>query len=201
MNNKVANKKRGLVVLPVLAGIVILIWLMGAVLIHDDPLQPAEAIVVLSGGELDRLPEAARLYNEGYAYRFIITDTGVLSNDPNVPMVTLYINRLTELGVPADAITVVGDAVNSTRDEAEAVAQQMSYFGWTSCIVVTDPYHTLRTSWIFHQVLGSAGVRSIIHSVPGHWYTRLTWWIHPEGWVYMGEEYIKLAANLFGIRR
>jgi uncharacterized SAM-binding protein YcdF (DUF218 family) len=201
MNNKVVNKKKGLIVLLVLAGMAVIIWLMGAVLIHDDPLQPAEAIVVLSGGEMDRLPEAARLYNEGYAYRFIITDTGLLSSDPNVPMVTLYINRLIELGVPADAITVVGNAVNSTRDEAEAVAQQMSYFGWTSCIVVTDPYHTLRTSWIFHQVLGRAGVNSIIHSVPGHWYTRLTWWTHPEGWVYMGEEYVKLAANLLGIRR
>jgi uncharacterized SAM-binding protein YcdF (DUF218 family) len=70
----------------------------------------------------------------------------------------------------------------------------------TSCIVVTDPFHTLRTRVIFNDVLGQAGIRVIVHSVPGHWYTSRTWWQSAEGIQVTFQEYIKLFAYLTGSR-
>jgi hypothetical protein len=58
--------------------LILLIWiLMGNYLIASDPPKKVDAIVVLGGAESDRIPEAARLYKEGYSDTVILTDTGV----------------------------------------------------------------------------------------------------------------------------
>ena len=52
----------------------------GAWLVLEDPLQPADAIVVLGGGAPFRAMEAAKLYNQGWAHQVWLTQGSRLSD-------------------------------------------------------------------------------------------------------------------------
>ena len=60
----------------VLGGLALFILILiglGTYLIVSDKVTPAAAIVVLSGGELDRIPQTARLFKKGYGSTVILT--------------------------------------------------------------------------------------------------------------------------------
>ena len=64
----------------VLGGLALLILILiglGSFLIVSDKVTPADAIVVLSGGDSDRLSQAARLFKKGYGSTVILTRTGI----------------------------------------------------------------------------------------------------------------------------
>ena len=176
-------------------------FLLGKYLIVSDPIEKADAIVVLSGGEKDRLPEAAELFTEGYSDTVILTDTGYLSEgseseaavDPNV--IKAY--DLTQLGVPISNILITRDVVGSTLDEANSVLAIMQKQGFQSMIIVTDPYHSRRTKLVFGRIFQDSGITVRIQSVKDHWFTGAGWWMHPEGWKYLITEYAKLFAFWF----
>lgn len=184
-----------------LGTVMVLFFFLGNYLIVDDPLDKADAIVVLSGGEKDRLPEAAQLYLDGYSDTVILTDTGLLSEgseseaavDPNV--IKAY--DLTQLGVPISNIYVTKGVVGSTVDEAQAILELMQKQGMQSMIIVTDPYHSRRTKLIFDDIYGDYGITTRVRSVQSHWFTGTGWWLHPEGWKFFILEYAKLFALWF----
>ena len=135
----------------------IIFWMMGGLLIVEDPLEPSDAIVALSGGE-ERIAEAARLYEEKYGRTVILTETGEFLPEWNVNYSTLLVAEAVRLGIPAGAITVTEEAASSTIDEANLVRDLMSNRGLQSCIVVTDPFHTFRTRLIFREVFEGSGI-------------------------------------------
>lgn len=178
-----------------------LLYFLGNYLIVNDPLDKVDAIVVLSGGEKDRLPEAAQLYLDGYSDTVILTDTGLLSEgseseaavDPNV----IKTFDLTQLGVPISNIYVTKGVVGSTVEEAHAILELMQKQGMQSMIIVTDPYHSRRTKLVFDNVFGEYGITVRVRSVQGHWFTSTGWWFHLEGWKFLIMEYAKLMAIWF----
>lgn len=186
----------------ILLGVGLLIlFLLGNYLIVSDPIDRVDAIVVLSGGEKDRLPETAQLFLEGVSDSVIMTDTGLLSEgseseaavDPNV--IKAY--DLTQLGVPISNILVPKGVVGSTMDEAYAILELMQKQGMQSMIIVTDPYHSRRTKLIFEDVFQDSGISIKVRSVQGHWFTSTGWWLHPAGWKYLLLEYAKLFSYWF----
>lgn len=140
----------------------LILFLLGNYLIVSDPIDRVDAIVVLSGGEKDRLPETAQLFLDGVSDSVIMTDTGLLSEgseseaaiDPNV--IKAY--DLTQLGVPISNILVPKGVVGSTMDEAYAILELMQKQGMQSMIIVTDPYHSRRTKLIFENVCRKSGI-------------------------------------------
>ena len=187
----------GLVIL--LLSLEMIFWAMGGLLIVEDPLEPADAIVALSGGE-DRLAEAARLYEEKYSRTVILTETGEFLPEWNVNYSTLLVAEAVRLGIPTGAITVTEEAASSTFDEARIVRDLMANRGWKSCIVVTDPFHTFRTRLIFREVFEGSGMSVAIKPVTGHWYKSRSWWLSSEGRSATSLEYIKLLGYLLGIK-
>lgn len=180
----------------------LILVLMGNYLVASDPLKKVDAIVVLSGAESDRIPEAARLYSEGYSDTIILTDTGLsktptpgteeTSIDPN----GIKAGELAEMGVPISNIILPGDIVSSTAGEAKAVLETMQKQDMESAMIVTDPYHTRRAKIIFDSVFQDTGIKLRMHPVDGHWFRPFTWWLHPQGWKYTLLEYFKLVYAL-----
>ena len=126
------------------AFLLFLVWvLMGNYLIASDKLERVDAIVILSGAENDRIPEAARLYLEGYSDTVILTDTGLSKTptpgteespiDPN----GIKAVELANMGVPISNIILPETIVNSTVGEAEAVLDTMQRQGMESAMIVT----------------------------------------------------------------
>jgi uncharacterized SAM-binding protein YcdF (DUF218 family) len=184
---------------------ILLIWiLMGNYLIASDPPKKVDAIVVLSGAESDRIPEAARLFKEGYSDTVILTDTGLSKTptpgteespiDPN----GIKAVELAGMGVPISNIILPNNIVSSTVGEAEAVLDTMQRQGMDSAMIVTDPYHTRRAKIIFDRIFDGSGIQLRIQPVEGHWFRPFTWWLHPQGWKVTALEYIKLLLSSQG---
>jgi uncharacterized SAM-binding protein YcdF (DUF218 family) len=102
----------------------------GRFLYVDDPLQPADAILVFSGTVAERPLEAGDLYRRGYAPRIVLThespDGGQVWLARQGIAVPDGASRardfLIRLGVPADAVVVPDAQVDSTSEAAAAFA-------------------------------------------------------------------------------
>lgn len=150
---------------------------LGRVLIADDPLHPADAILVLSGEsrEGDRMQHAVDLYKQGLAPLLVLSGTpaGFRTHEAEI------MQRHAEyLGVPLDRILAVKHDADSTKEEAEAVVPVLQQKGLKEVILVTSSYHTARAKRIFAKTAGPAGPRFLASPAddgvfdPDGWWTR-----------------------------
>ncbi len=167
---------------------------LGSYLIVSSELQYANAIVVLSGGDESRMQEALRLYNENYANLIVLTETGnVVEGFDHLHSFDMRIELLNN-GVPSGNIILTDQITTSTEEEAQAAKNLLTNRQLTSCIVVTDPYHTRRAYRIFTDVFADSGIKVMIHPTSNHWYTADRWFLKANGWRFTILEYIKLIA-------
>jgi uncharacterized SAM-binding protein YcdF (DUF218 family) len=154
---------------------------VGDWLVSEDPPQKAQFIAVLSGGMPLRALEAARLYNEGYAPKVLLTHPA----EPANAMQALGIPYLSEdvynsqilihEGVPRSAIEIISPPIRDTPDEIIAISGAISGQANQTVIIVTSKVHT-RRSRILWQHLNNGSGRCIIRAVsddpyrPGHWW-------------------------------
>jgi uncharacterized SAM-binding protein YcdF (DUF218 family) len=157
---------------------------VGGVLYHEDPLAPADAIAVLSGGGPDRTTEAADLFAAGYAPIVLLTRT------PESPAVAelqsrgldvktqleLQLDYLGALGVPQDATTVLQRTVDSTQAEAALIAEWAESRQLGRIIVVTAGYHTARARLVFDQLLRDHATEFVVRSSGISEFAPDTWW-------------------------
>jgi uncharacterized SAM-binding protein YcdF (DUF218 family) len=71
---------------------------------------------------------------------------------PYAGVAELMEHDLVERAVPKDKILRVSHQAENTREEAEALRQQVVDRKWRSVIVVTSNYHTRRARYIFTHV-------------------------------------------------
>ena len=117
----------GLVGVMFLSALIFLLF-VGRWLVLEDPLEKAQAIVVLSGRMPIRAMEAAKLYREGYAPKVWLTH----STEPGATLEAMGISYagedsynlrvLIHEGVPTDDIRVLEPAIVNTADEIAAVS-------------------------------------------------------------------------------
>ena len=195
---------RGLGLLLLLAFLAVSAYVLlrgaGAYLIIADELQPANAIVMLSGGVESRMEEALSLYRDGYGKVIILTETGQqLENFETLHSNDIRIQLLNN-GVPGGNILITDIEVNSTADEAHAVKELLTNQQFTSAIIVTDPYHIRRTAVVFRDIFGDSPIKLIFRPVRGSWYNSRNWVLKGEGWKFTVMEYLKLAGYYLGIK-
>jgi len=99
----------------------------------EDPLESASAIIILSGGIPYRPLGAAQLYTAGWAPRVVLTRARLSKRDyalkafglgyPEKHEVSRQI--LVKLGVPNEAISVIGGEIHSTVTEAQEVLREL----------------------------------------------------------------------------
>jgi uncharacterized SAM-binding protein YcdF (DUF218 family) len=168
---------------------------LGAYLIISSELQPANAIVVLSGGDESRMKQALQLYNENYAKMIVLTETGQTTE--GFTQLYSFDMRIVLLshGIPSGNILITDRLVSSTRDEALAVKNLMISQQMKSAIIVTDPYHTRRAFNIFKENFADTDIQLSIQPVQSSWYNSRTWFLKIAGWKFTILEYIKLLAD------
>lgn len=176
--------------------IVFLLTAMGGILVVADPLQKADAIVVLSGGDEHRIDEAIRLYQEEYADTIILTETGAFLEEFNAEYSKERQLVLLNAGIPGGAIMITPRNAASTRDEAKDVKALLQSKHPKVLLVVTDPYHTLRTRMIWEEVFEGTETEILVRPVRDSWYSSSTWWLSKAGWKNTVNEYIKLFGYI-----
>jgi uncharacterized SAM-binding protein YcdF (DUF218 family) len=181
------RKKRH--VWPLLLGALAILLVAGVVvfrsigywLIVEDPLQSADAIVVLSGGLPFRAVEAARLYRAGYAPEIWITEPVGYAPDLN-PMGIQFTGEevysrevLLHFGVPPSAIRILEAPVFSTEQEIGVISRQALQNNKSRVIIVTSPPHTRRVRRLW-KVLTNNRPQIIVRGSPGDPYDPGRWW-------------------------
>ena len=138
------------VVLAVLAGVVTAFRVVQAG--RTDGARTADVLVVPGAAQFDgrpqdylvaRLQHARRLFESGTAPR-ILTLGGKRPGD-RFTEAEAGKTWLVDHGVPAEQVVAVREG-GDTLSSVEAAASVMKDRGWTSAVVVTDPWHELRST-------------------------------------------------------
>jgi uncharacterized SAM-binding protein YcdF (DUF218 family) len=129
-----------------------------------DPLQHANAVVVLGGQVPFRAMEAAEIYRGGWAPEVWLTQGGVYEED--VALAKLGIATMAEyqysrlvlerVGVPPSAIRVLDGHNFSTADEVRTISRQLHASGGGRVIVVTSKFHSRRVRATWRRIVGGS---------------------------------------------
>lgn len=171
---------------------------VGTWLVVQDPLEPAHAIVVLSGRMPLRALQAAEIYRQGYAAQVWITRPV----SPAEQLEQMHINFVGEefynekvlmaQGVPRDAIRVLERPTSNTEDEVEAIAAALRRAGGSKAILVTSMPHTRRVKTIWKALVGEAP-RAIVRYAPQDEYDGAHWWRNTQDAYDVAREVLGLA--------
>ncbi len=160
-----------------------LLGALGRYLVTEHPLAKADLILVLSGQPFLRVPEAARLYHEGFAPKILLTnEPKERGADDLLRMGIRFPDRLdTALKileahrVPRDAILTIQERPISTQAEMQAVRRFLESHPANRMIIVTSKSHTTRANKYYSAGLGSK-VQLIMHPVPNDPFDPTRWW-------------------------
>lgn len=172
----------------------------GSILVVADPFEKADAAVILSGGELERVDTAAILYHKHIVSTVILTETGNLVRDLDATYTKLLKEQLRLQDVPDNAVLITDGISTSTFAEATAVKDLLYKVNLTSVVVITDPYHTLRTRLVFREVFADSEKTFRVIPTDDHWYKSTTWFFSKRGWDTTIREYMKIVGYYFGYK-
>jgi len=135
---------------------------------RSDQARAVDAIVVMGAAQYDgrpspqlaaRLDHVVTLYNDGLAPLVVVT--GGKQPADRFTESEASRNYLVERGVPTDAILMESEG-RSTYESMEGVARLLAARGLSRVLVVTDPFHSLRSRMIAEDV----GMRAYVSPTP-----------------------------------
>lgn len=143
----------------------------------------ADAIVVLSGGIMTRLPYAVELYQNGYAPLLFFTEQRSHTVSPKLrslkrPQAESIANiiRLLEVDVNWALLPSTKGGATSTFDEAYDLLQYSRQNPLKRIILVTDAFHTRRSLYAFEKVLEESGIEVQAMGAPNLIFNESNWW-------------------------
>lgn len=184
---------------------------LGNYLVVSQPLDRADAIIVLAGGAEyeERCLEAVRLFRQGISTRILLTNDGVQAGwDDNAGRNLLFVERakllLLAKGVPEESIEIVPGVIRDGGDVGTVVEANVVYSfckarGYSRIMLVTSAYHTRRA---LHAYLGIPKPDSTFDAV-GISHPPLSkdeisytfWWLSPQKWRQVSGEYLKMLVS------
>jgi uncharacterized SAM-binding protein YcdF (DUF218 family) len=157
-----------------------------------DPLQKADAIVAVSGGDTKgRTKHAVDLYKEGYSPRLIFS--GAAADPDSASNAKVMLAIAASRGVPTSDISLDENA----RDTKENAQESKEIIGDAKTIIlVTSDYHQRRVNREFQKVLGK-DIKLINSPAKDKHWGRKSWFLTPYGWYISLTEPAKLFFSWF----
>ena len=181
--------RRAVFLLVVLGAIAVLLpWGasgLGHWLVVADPLEPARAVVVLSGRVPFRAMEAASIYRGGWAPEVWLTTEARTPEELALGRLGVGVIRgetynrevLERSGVPARAIRLLDGSVWNTTDEVRLVARELATRGAGGVILVTSKTHSRRVRATWSAIVGSS-TRATVRYASEEPFDDGQWWRH-----------------------
>jgi uncharacterized SAM-binding protein YcdF (DUF218 family) len=179
--------RRALVLAALLGTGTVLLWWgasgIGQWLMVADALEPAKAVVVLSGRVPFRAMEAASIYREGLAPEVWLTREVVRPEEQALDRLGVAVVRdevynravLERLGVKPGAIRLLAPGIWNTVDEMRLVAAELGRDGGDRVIIVTSKAHSRRVRATWSAIVG-ASPRAVIRFAREEPYDAGRWW-------------------------
>jgi uncharacterized SAM-binding protein YcdF (DUF218 family) len=161
---------------------------------EPGPVPRADAIVVLTGGEL-RLTAGARLLREGRGARLLISGVNPMTSRDDLRRVSGLSPRLFSSRVDVDY------AAHTTSGNADGTKAWVASKGFTRLIVVTSSYHMPRSLMELRRTMPR--ITLLPHPVVSNRVHAAQWWMDPYTARVLLGEYMKLlpSAARFGAAR
>lgn len=152
----------------------------------------ADAIAVLGGDDDgERAARAAELYREGIAPRLVLT--GLQQGVAAIPAwLNWRADQLEASGVPRSALRFELEA-RSSYTEAVQLLALMRKERWRTLVVVSDPPHMRRLSWMYADVFAGSGVEYVLVASRPDWWRADGWWRDEKSGQFVIQELIKLG--------
>jgi uncharacterized SAM-binding protein YcdF (DUF218 family) len=156
-----------------------LLRLAGSFWVVQDPLDHADAIVVLGDDNLagDRAARAAELFRAGWAPEVV---AGGRMLRPYFSVSELIERDLESRGVPPSAVVRLDLHGNDSREDAEALRRLALERSWRRLLVVTANYHTRRIRYVFRKIF-RPDVSVGMVAVDDASFNPENWWESTEG--------------------
>jgi uncharacterized SAM-binding protein YcdF (DUF218 family) len=176
-----------------------LLGMAGGFWIVQDPLAPADAIIVLSDDNVagDRANRAAELYKARWA-PLVVASGRMLRSYASVS--ELMDHDLIQHGVPASAIVIFHHSAQNTLEEAKALRGLVGQNRWRRVIIVTSSFHTRRARYIFRRVL-PPDVEIEMAPASDSDYDPNSWWQHRESVKLFFHELGGMFVSMWELRR
>jgi len=157
---------------------------------------PHSDVIIILGGDSERVPYGVKLYHSNYSDKIIVT--GGLINLPqiNTTWAELEKEEAIDMGVPQNDILLV-DNSNTTFEDAQFSREIMLQNNFSSAIVVSSPYHMRRVAWIFGKVFNDDSIKLFYSPVGDSWFKPEKWWIDERRMHVIMDEYAKFVYYLF----
>jgi uncharacterized SAM-binding protein YcdF (DUF218 family) len=176
---------------------------VAAILIVEDALEPAAAIVALGGQVPFRPIEAAELYRAGWAPRIVIVRGAQVEENRALRRLGIVLPESWEIerevllrrGVPASAIVVPEGEAEGTLEELAIVARAIEPEG-KPVILVTSKIHTRRTRMTWEHVTEGRS-RPVVRIAPDDPFEPHRWWRERRAALAVVREYLGLL-NYWG---
>lgn len=156
--------------------------------VNQEP-KNADFIIVLGGDPSSRVAQGVRLYQSGYVDKILLTG-GTHSYHTADTKAQIMKRQALRLGVPEDDILLEEKSL-TTEQNAEYSLEIMRAKEFKSAIVVTTPYHTRRSSLLFHRFF--TGIELTICASPDGSYGSGKWWRNNYRTKTIVSEYLKLV--------
>lgn len=181
----------------------------GTFLVREDPLRPADAILVLAGARFERAMEGFDVYHEGYAPIVVLSPGQEEPAERVLRAKGVYLPREAEpvrdalvgLGMPRGAILIGDGPVDNTAAEAEMLRDLAVQRHWHTVIVVTSKLHTRRTGFAMRRALQGSGITIIVRASKYDPVDPAHWWRQRRDVRWMTEEWPKVLAYWFGLQK
>jgi uncharacterized SAM-binding protein YcdF (DUF218 family) len=188
-------------------GSIIFLPFAGRFLVREDPSEPADAIIVLSGARVERWLEGYELYREHRAPVIVLSpgpteeaETNLRARGIRFPTgADLARDALLQLGVPSEAVRILPGSVDNTAQEAEALHVLVRETGWQRVIVVTSKYHTRRAGFAFRRELRGVPVHILVRASRYDGADPARWWRHRADIRFVTSELQKLVLYGLGL--
>ena len=169
-------------------------WLTvaGQYLVYQDDIKPADAILVLGGGRKERVSQGVELYKNGYGAKVLFTGMPERVAPGEKLNWAISAQKFAGIeGLPKDKSILILES-KSTHDDAALSKEVCFQNNFKSLIVVTEPYHTRRSFYVFKKAFKGSGVKIMICPVQNSWYQPNDWWQTEDGFMYTSSEFVKL---------
>ena len=169
----------------------VMVWLLlGYYLQVEDELHEVDAVVVISGGGLERIQKGVDLMQEGYAPYLILSGAAYDAGTSNAASMQQY---ALAKGIPSFQLLLEEQAQN-TYQNANYVKQLLEQYQLRDIILVTSAYHQRRAYHTFRKILGDQAEILNAPAEPEYW-QRSSWWKDQKAREISLEEFGKIVYS------
>jgi uncharacterized SAM-binding protein YcdF (DUF218 family) len=181
----------------------------GQFLVYQHSPQKADMIVVLNGRDTERSLAAVDLYNQGFANLIVIAHG---SKQPGSEEFWKKVGRdfdrkkffqraVEAMGIPPEALKMIGDGVTSTYDEAKVTKQFLIQNHYRSILLVTSKWHSRRAYLTFKTAFkDTKELKITVYPSKYDTFDPQRWWKNQSNIEIVMAEYLKLFFYLVTFR-